>query len=133
MHGLGKAGPEAHSKLSQYSTLVPDIVFIRAEKLNQITDSDKPVPFAPDLVVEIISPSNSNDEMQEKLDLYFAAGTQTVWLVYPKRKEVVAYHANGTWQALNGKAVLTDDLLPGLSIALEALFAPTKQVSGGSP
>ena len=122
-HKLGDVMTELHSTLAEGSVRVPDILFIRAEKVKQIIDQDKPLPFAPDLAIEIISPSNTDDEMQEKLDQYFAAGTEVVWLIYPKRHEVVIYRANGTWQTVKADGIVEGGtLLPGFSMPVAAMF-----------
>jgi Uma2 family endonuclease len=132
-HGLGKAYTELHCKLSADTTLVPDIAFVSTAQLAFYQDTGKPLPFAPDLAVEIISPSNSSEDMQEKLDLYLAAGTQEVWMIYPRQPEVTVHRANGTWQTIKRDGLLSSgDLLPGLSIQLADLFPPSATAGGES-
>jgi Uma2 family endonuclease len=47
---------------------------------------ETPYTRAPEICVEVTSPSNSRKEMREKIDAYFAAGAKEVWLVYPTSK-----------------------------------------------
>lgn len=58
---------------------VPDVVWASSEFLKTFGETT-PYPKAPELCVEVLSPSNSSDEMTEKRELYFARGAQEVWL-----------------------------------------------------
>jgi Uma2 family endonuclease len=96
---------------------------------------------APELVVEILSPSNSAEEMSRKLRLYEDAGVGEYWVVDPENKTVrVRHRENGSFGAeavsrvrtplyLNGARppqhpkTAASRLLPGLEISLEAMFA----------
>jgi Uma2 family endonuclease len=51
---------------------------------------------APDLAVEIFSPSDHVRQLMRKVKQYFAAGCHTVWIVYPDRQEVQILEASGT-------------------------------------
>ncbi len=72
--------------------LIPDVSFITTERL------PKPMPkkffFAPDLAVEVFSPSNREREMQERAQSYLAADTRIVWVVYPVTRVVDVYRSN---------------------------------------
>lgn len=57
-----------------------------------------PFPQAPDLCIEIVSPSNSRKELIEKVAAYLEAGAQEVWLVYPKNKQIQFHGAAGMLQ-----------------------------------
>ena len=79
---------------------------------------------APDLAVEVLSPSNTAVEMQRKLAEYFRHGARQVWLVDPETRAVTAYTAGGLPRFLEGDDVLEgDDLLPGFSTPIAAFFA----------
>ncbi len=85
---------------------------------------EKPVVMVPDLVVEIVSPTDRYSEVQDKMDSYLADGVKVDWLMDRKRKKVVIYRADSDQQTtLSARATLgDDDLLPGLSIAVSSLF-----------
>ncbi len=78
---LGKTGRVATECSVQTSqgVRVPDVAWLSTEFLGQ---QGRVTPFsrAPEVCVEITSPSNRQAEMDEKRDLYFAAGTHEVWL-----------------------------------------------------
>jgi Uma2 family endonuclease len=62
-------------------TKVPDVAWMRTERYKSIPDSAEPTPIAPDLCVEVASPSNLEAVLAEKRALYFDAGAQEVWVV----------------------------------------------------
>ena len=86
--------------------------------------------FAPDLAVEVVSPSDRLADVHVKIAEYFAAGTRLVWLVEPETRMVHVYPSPqevevvGTEDDLEG-----GDVLPGFSCPVRRLFAsvPSKQ------
>lgn len=84
---------------------------------------------APDLVVEILSPGNSNLEMREKYEVYEEAGVREYWIVNPWDKIVLVYILNQSGkffglQPLTEEQVLESNIFPGLKIDLGELFTP---------
>ncbi|MFP3040424.1 Uma2 family endonuclease [Treponema primitia] len=80
---------------------------------------------APNLVIEILSPSNTGEESVKKFNLYLEAGVQEYWIVSPKSKTVqVNILEDGAYQARTYKAdaVLPVRVLEGLSITLGDVF-----------
>lgn len=78
---------------------------------------------APDLAVEILSPSNGSGSVREKLAEYLAAGTLSVWVVDPVQR-CVAVHGERMLHRFGGDDVLQDDaVLPGFRLPLRDLFA----------
>ena len=61
---------------------VPDAAFVRADRLTEL-DEDGFLHLAPDLVVEVISPSDRMEVVLAKVDLWLDAGVRLVWLVDP--------------------------------------------------
>lgn len=85
------------------------------------------VPGAPDIAVEVVSPSNTTAEIERKISEYLAAGAQRVWLVYPPTRtvgrRVVVHYLDGTAVTYSGGDVITDEeLLPGFSLPLSEIF-----------
>jgi Uma2 family endonuclease len=103
---------------------VPDIAFVSAERIPPTDQQQGFWPLAPDLAIEIISPSEGAASVQEKGQDYLAAGTRLVWLVYPRTHTVIAYNAAGQIrQFAAGDSLDGDVVLPGFSYALARLFA----------
>jgi Uma2 family endonuclease len=65
--------------------------------------------------------SNTAAELDLKTELYFANGSSEVWVVYPKTRKVLVHLADGNIRTVAG-GELRSDLLPGLSVSVEALF-----------
>ena len=78
---------------------------------------------APDLAVEIFSPSDNVRQLMRKVKQYFAAGCHTVWIVYPERREINVLEASGADRLLTVADTLeAPDLLPGFSVPVATLF-----------
>ncbi len=78
---------------------------------------------APELVVEVLSPDDRWSEVTGKLEDYFAAGVDAVWMVDPRRRQVFVYRSPTGMQPLGEGQTLADpDLLPGFSLPLSDLF-----------
>ena len=101
----------------------PDVSFLRPERAKQI-DPNVDIPGAPDLAVEVLSPTDTVSAMRRKIRQYFAAGTQCVWIVYPETREVEIWKQPSQPQkVLQETDVLEDtDLLPGFALRVGALF-----------
>lgn len=61
-------------------TKAPDVVWFSAERWKQVRDVTGDSPVAPEICVEVLSPSNTDEEMEQKRALYFEAGAEEVWL-----------------------------------------------------
>lgn len=78
----------------------------------------------PDLVVEVVSPGNSDSEVQEKIEAYFSAGVRVVWVAYPRTRTIYAYTAPDKVQILKGEAILDGaEVLPGFTVKVSEIFS----------
>jgi Uma2 family endonuclease len=81
---------------------------------------------APDLVVEVLSPSNTADEYIRKFNLYMKAGVREYWIVAPESKTVQSFVLRDgayTGTVYDSGAALPSAVLEGLSITLADVFA----------
>ena len=101
----------------------PDVAFVRRERVQGNELHLQELPFAPDIAVEIVSPSNSAAALQEKVVGYLASGSEGVWVFYPSTRQVLAYCSNGAVRLLGEKDELTDPVLPGFSAKVGTFFA----------
>jgi len=105
------------------SVLAPDAAFIRRERLPQ---GEFPAGFCtviPDLVVEVVSPSDSYADMRQKVDEWLAAGVSMVWVVDPQRRAVEIWQPGETPQNLGEQDLLLGDpILPGFQLPVKELF-----------
>lgn len=110
------------------TVLGADAAFISHERLSTIEDLDKFAPFAPDLAVEVMSPSNTKREMEEKAALYFAAGARAVWVFNPKKKSVAVYASPTDVRDFGDPDTLAGgEVLPGFKLELSKLFTVGKK------
>lgn len=72
--------------------LLPDVGFYGSALFAQIPDRSKPVPFAPELAIEVASPEQDAADMAAKVWRYLRGGTRLVWVVWPERRCVDVWH-----------------------------------------
>lgn len=78
---------------------------------------------APDLAVEIVSPSQTAEEMIAKVEEYLFYGTQEVWIVLPKLKQIELRFANGETRTYRLDDIIrASRVLPGLELSLAKVF-----------
>lgn len=113
--------------LSPHDVAVPDLFYISKERAGIITE--KNIQGAPDLIVEIISPSTRLRDEGIKLQRYSVLGVKEYWMVYPDRQITRVHRGGGAGFRLAAELsaaagdVLTTPLLPGLEIPLTEIFA----------
>lgn len=111
--------------LSETDILVPDLICISKQRSHLITS--KNLQGAPDLAIEILSPSTRRRDQRLKRDVYERAGVEEYWLVDPERNLVeVCRRATGAFQEpleYEKAQVLTTPLLPGLELPLDKILA----------
>jgi len=73
--------------LPQYELRGADVAFVSHERWTA-TDDDDNLQGSPELVIEVLSRSNTQSEMREKATLYLSTGAQEFWMVNPKRREI---------------------------------------------
>jgi Uma2 family endonuclease len=102
----------------------PDVGFIAAQRL-PLDPDDLPngyVPFAPDLAVEVVSPSDNAEEIDKKVKEYLKYGARLVWLFYPETRTAAAHSPTGSF-TLDIDGVLDGgDVLPGFELPLQRIF-----------
>ena len=127
-YGFGQAGMEAGYMLLTGPDTVrgPDVSF-RLVPRSERRQSVGFLPGAPDIAVQVISPSNTAATVARKVAEYLDAGAQRVWIAYPATRiasrRVVIHHPDGTAITYTGNDVITDEeLLPGFSLPLTEIF-----------
>lgn len=100
----------------------PDVAFVAEGRFEEGLPTGY-VPFAPDLAVEVVSPSNTVSELQEKVLDYLAAGTRLVWVVDPRPETVTVYRSRDDIRILGREDALdAPRILPGFRLELSDLF-----------
>lgn len=102
---------------------IPDISFVTRERAPRGYSASLP-RLAPDLVAEILSPSNRAGDMVELMRDYFDAGVRMIWVIDPRRRTAVVYRPDAAVRLLGPEDALDgEDVLPGLRVTLAELFA----------
>jgi Uma2 family endonuclease len=103
----------------------PDLAFVSTRRwpLKRRISRTECWEVVPDLAVEFISETNTSDEVNKKIDEYFQAGVNAVWVVYPGTRKVYVYDSPTQVRILQ----IGDDLdggaiVPGFRVALSELF-----------
>ena len=116
---VGRAFAEQAFQLSASTVRIPDISFVR---VGRVIDPHRIPDGAPDLAVEVLSPSNTPREIDERISDYFSAGCQRVWVIYPEEHEVYVHGLAGVTRRRRGELLEDAELLPGFSVRVSELF-----------
>jgi len=116
---LGEVLAEQAFQLFGNTVRIPDVSFVRASRP---LDPHRLPKGAPDLAVEVVSPSNTPREIDERISDYFAAGCQRVWVIYPEEREVYIHGLAGVTRRRGDDLLEDPELLAGLSVKVSELF-----------
>lgn len=101
-----------------------DIAFVSSARLPQGERPRGYFPGAPDLAVEVVSPGDTDAEVQEKVEDYLKAGARLVWEVNPRRRTVTIHRPQCAPLQLCETDMLTDDVVvPQFSCSVKEIFA----------
>jgi Uma2 family endonuclease len=89
----GRAFVEA-SAVTSAGVLVADVAWA-SDEFMRMHGFETPYARAPELCIEVVSPSNSRKELQEKVAAYLAAGASEVWIVYPQSRRIEVHGPGG--------------------------------------
>ena len=120
---IGRVGFEVRHRppTDAYNSRLPDISFSSVRRPIVTKGS---VPTMPDLAVEVQSPDDTIKEMREKATYYLANGAKLVWLVYPCKRIIEVYYANGEIDIFHeGETLSGEDVLPGFTLPVVGIFA----------
>ena len=101
----------------------PDVAFLSNERERETKNARPYIPGAPDLAIEVVSPSDRTREVLGKVSDYLAAGSRLVWVVNPVREEVSAFRSPFAPHIVAGTDLLDgEDVLPGFSVTVAEIF-----------
>jgi Uma2 family endonuclease len=108
---------EAGFVVTQRDTFAPDVAVFRKERLDE---EGRLINGAPEIAIEVISPTDTVDKIREKIAAYLDNGASSVWIFY--RNGTVAVHAATSVRELKGGQPLEDPLLPGFSVPVSTFY-----------
>ena len=103
-------------------TFVPDASVIMKSRLNP--RKHRYITGAPELAIEVVSPTDKATHLKSKVDTYLRNGSKTVWVVYPDARSVMI-HTSDSVRELKADQKIEDPLLPGFSTPVSAFFELT--------
>jgi Uma2 family endonuclease len=116
------AGHDVEFAMTDNDRVRPDVCVLLRDNARRLDPTKTPIPGAPDIAIEVISPSERASESYDKVRAYLRSGTTEVWQVYPK-SHTVQVHRGETARSLKWDQPIKTDLLPGLGLQLASLLA----------
>ena len=110
----GTVSADVEFALAADIRLRPDVCVLLPEKAGQLDEDRSPIPGAPDLAIEVISPSERTTESQAKVWAYLRNGVAEVWQIYPRLRTIEIFKSE-SHRTPGAHQPLTTDLLPGFS------------------
>jgi Uma2 family endonuclease len=107
------------------TVLEPDVSFVRADRLPRGADWRAFAEVVPDLVVEIVSPSERKAHLDRKIAIYLAAGVRLVWYVDPRRRSITVFAPDREPAVLHEADELdAGSVVPGFRTRVAECFPP---------
>lgn len=106
------------------ATRSPDAAWVQRERMEAIKpEAEKFLPLAPDFVVELRSPSDNFQPLQQKMQEYLDNGVRLGWLIDPRKQRVEIYRPNQAVEVLDSPTSLSgEDVLPGFTLDLSQIL-----------
>ena len=100
----------------------PDVSFITLDRFQSL-DLHQNIQGAPDIAVEVVSPSETAVDLHKKTRQHLKAGCQTVWIVYPDSREIEIHdRTEGIHLLAENDTLTAPRLLPGFNLLISTLF-----------
>lgn len=103
----------------------PPVSFVLTSSLPVRCSPEGYLETIPELVVEVRSKNDSNPEINAKVEEYFQAGVQIVWIVDPAARTLAAHRPDTSVQVFRNDESVTCDLLPGFAVPAARFFDGT--------
>jgi Uma2 family endonuclease len=111
---------------SEYDVLQPDVLFFQASRVH-LVDLHKVTRSAPDIAIEVLSPSTRKRDRGRKMETYAAYGVKEYWLVDPSARSIERFELEGRGyhrtQDASAADVLRSSVLPQLQVRVESLMS----------
>lgn len=117
----GLACQDVEFALTDNDRVRPDVCVLLGEKALRLDPDKTPIPGAPDIAIEVISPTERASESHDKVRAYLRNGSAEVWQVYPKSRTVQIYRGEIS-RSVESSQQVESDLLPGFVLPLSSLF-----------
>jgi Uma2 family endonuclease len=106
-------------RVSDHDTLVPDVSVLKAKRPTD--DDGRILTGAPEIAIEVVSPSDTASYIKNEVGAYLAAGSSAAWVIFPEDRSVIIYTADH-YRELKPDQSIDDPLLPGFSAPVASFF-----------
>ena len=105
---------------------MPDVSFVKSGRMTWDQLTDGWLRIIPDLVVEVISPSDKAYELDQKIEMFLKVGVPLIWVVNPNVRNVRVIRGDGSTATLReGDQLSGEDVIPGFACPVASIFPPT--------
>jgi Uma2 family endonuclease len=108
---------EMGAEVSKRDVFVTDVSLVKLERCSD----ERIFRGAPELAIEVVSPSDTTKGLKAKVDTYLQGGSSTVWVVFPESCSVTIYSGDSI-RELKGDQTIEDPVFPGFSTPVSAFF-----------
>jgi len=135
LNALGQAVVETDFRMpGSANTRKPDAAFVSRARWSGPIPRIRAWAVAPDLAVEVVSPTDVMFDVLDKLHEYFRCGVSQVWLVFSNVEQVYVYTSPTAVRILNRTDTLTaEGVLPGFAVSVADLFPPAEAEPAPTP
>ena len=124
--GLGRVSTETGYRIAANPDTVraPDVAFVSARKIAENRPRERGYfPFAPDIAVEVASPSDTESEMRRRALMWLEAGSEQAWILYPDTLSARVYRSPSDVTELGPDDILdAAPTLDGFRVKVSELF-----------
>jgi Uma2 family endonuclease len=105
--------------VSERNSFQPDVCVIKKTRLREV--ETRILTGAPEIAIEVVSPSDFAADLKHKIHAYLANGSASVWVVYPEDRSIDV-HTKAGIRELAGDQPIEDATLPGFSQSVSSFF-----------
>ena len=118
------AGPDAEIRVGRAGRRLPSVAWLSSKRAALRDPNDEgPLPFCPDFVVEVVSPSDRRPQQEAKMRMWIEHGVRLAWLIDPFEAVADIYREDGSHEQQSRPAALSgEDVLPGLVVDLAEIW-----------
>jgi Uma2 family endonuclease len=105
---------------------VPDLLYVSYNLLSLDWGEDAPCPVLPELMIEIVSPEQTFNQLAQKAIDYLSAGIGRVWVIFSPMRSITVFLGDRPPETYYGDRFLVDDLFPNLAVRAEQFFVKAR-------
>ena len=115
---------DAEVRTGERGRRLPDVAWLSPERAAKLDPADEgPLPFSPDFVVEVVSPSDRRSQQEAKMRMWIEHGVRLAWLIDPFKGLADIYREDGSHEQLARPVTLSgEDVLGGFVVDLAGVW-----------